>query len=287
MSSVMRIYLARNTGFCWGVKRAIEIAQKLARQKTKKVYTLGPLIHNLDAVKSLQTQGIVPYGREAKPPAIILIRAHGIPPSAQVKLEKRHYQIVDATCPHVKVSEKKAKQYARDGYQVVIVGDKKHAEVVSLLGYARSGNSRIKPQLVSSLTEARSVKLDKSRRLAVLAQSTFRKEAYHKIINLLRRRFPDLVALPTICYVTTQRQQEVARLATKVDAMVVVGSHQSANTARLASLARSLGLTTFHLANPSEIPFKRLAKYRRLGIIAGTSTPEWITQSVINALKKR
>ncbi|MBI4835247.1 MAG: 4-hydroxy-3-methylbut-2-enyl diphosphate reductase [Planctomycetes bacterium] len=285
----MKIIIAKTTGFCWGVKRAMELAQQMAKpslaKRRQKIYTLGPLIHNQEAVELLEKQGIMAYNPKAKSPAVIIIRAHGLPPDAVTKLEKRGFKIIDATCPHVKVSEKKAKQYAGQGFRVIIVGDKKHAEVISLVGYAKSGNAVIKPLVVSSPAEAKHLKLKKGNRYAVIAQSTFQKEAYEKIVAALKKRIPDLEVIDTICRVTTLRQEEIKRMAKRVDAFIVVGAHHSANTTRLALLARSTGVPTFHIAQPKEIPFEEIRKYRTIGITSGTSTPEWITESVINALK--
>jgi 4-hydroxy-3-methylbut-2-enyl diphosphate reductase len=287
----MKIIIAKTTGFCWGVKRAMELAQqmakpRLAKRGRQKIYTLGPLIHNQEAVELLEKQGIMAYGPKAKPPAVIIIRAHGLPPDAVLKLEKRGFKIVDATCPHVKVSEKKAKEYAGNGYRVVIVGDKKHAEVISLVGYAKSGNAVIKPLVVSSPAEAKRLKMMKVNLYAMIAQSTFQKEAYEKIVEILKKHIPALEVIDTICRVTTQRQDEIKRMAKRVDAFIVVGAHHSANTSRLALLARSTGVPTFHIAQPKEIPFDKIRRYQLIGITSGTSTPEWITQSVITALKK-
>lgn len=282
----MRVILSRKIGFCWGVKRAIELARKLAKSSSKKIYTFGPLIHNQEVVKMLKRQGIVAYHPRFTPPAVIIIRAHGISPITQFRLEKRGFTVVDATCPNVKVSEKKVKQYAQQGYQVIIVGDKKHAEVVSLVGYAQAGNPKIKPLLVSSSKEVKQLKLPASNPVAVIAQSTFQQEEYHRIVKLLLKRLPNLVVLDTICRETIQRHREVTKMSKKVDALIVVGSHHSANTLRLAILARSLSIPTFHIAHQDEINLNKLKKYRIIGITTGTSSPDWIAQAVIKKLNK-
>ena len=282
----MRIILARKIGFCWGVKRAIELARKLAKNSSKKIYTFGPLIHNQEVVKMLKEQGIVAYQPRITPPAVIIIRAHGISPITQFRLEKRGFIIVDATCPNVKVSEKKVKHYASHGYQVIIVGDKKHAEVISLVGYAQAGNPKIMPLLVSSSKEVKGLELPANKPVAVIAQSTFQQEEYHRIVKLLLKRLPDLIMLDTICRETIQRHREVTEMSKKVDALIVVGSHHSANTSRLAILARSLGMPTFHIAHQNDINFNTLKKYKTIGITTGTSSPDWIAQAVIKALQK-
>lgn len=282
----MRIILSRKIGFCWGVKRAIEMARKLAKNSSKRIYTLGPLIHNQEVVSILKKQGIVAYHPRVIPPAVIIIRAHGISPITQFRLEKRGFTIVDATCPNVKVSEKKVKQYAHEGYQVIIVGDKKHAEVASLIGYTLAGNPKIKPLLVSSSKEVKKLRLPKNKLVAVIAQSTFQQEEYRRIVKLLQTRLPKLVVLDTICRETIQRHREVTEMSKKVNALIVVGSHNSANTSRLAILARSLSVPTFHVAQQDGIDLNKLKKYKTVGIITGTSSPAWIAQAVINKLQE-
>lgn len=286
----MRIKLARTAGFCWGVKRAMDLALKFASIKGAKIYTYGPLIHNHEAVQALKKKGIKVFRRlkdlKKGRSVTLLIRAHGIPPHIQKKLAAYGYRIIDATCPHVRVSEKRVAQYAQQGYRIIIVGDKKHAEVISLLGYATTANQKLIPRVVSSIEEARRLRFSKKTPICLAAQSTFQETEYERIVKAFKKRTKYLTVLNTICQVTTNRQKEVIELANKVEAMIVVGAHHSANTTRLVLLARATGIPTFHIANHIELPLSRLRKYQTIGITAGTSTPDWVTQAVVQAIEE-
>lgn len=303
----MKIKIAKTAGFCWGVKRALDLVLKTAKESKEKVYTYGPLIHNEDVVDILTDRGIKtvdPAKITALPrKAIIIIRAHGIAPDTRKKLEECGYRLIDATCPHVRVSQKKISGYAGpvsaspDGaapeYQIIIAGDKKHAEVISLNGYAQaqiiSGQAKkggLKPIVVSSAREAALLKIKKDQPVCIVAQSTFQEEEYKKIITILKSKVTNLNVLNTICRSTTVRQREVVELSGQVEAMIVVGAHHSANTTRLAGLARSRGIPAFHVANVAELPVEELKKYQVVGLTAGTSTPDWVIQPVIEKLKK-
>ncbi|MCK5578688.1 MAG: 4-hydroxy-3-methylbut-2-enyl diphosphate reductase [Planctomycetes bacterium] len=293
----MKLKLAKTAGFCWGVKRALELVLKTGRATKGKVYTFGPLIHNEHVVNLLTSKGIKAVDpstisssqrRGVPRKATIIIRAHGISPDVGKKLARRGYQLIDATCPHVRVSQKKVATYARQGYQIIIAGDKKHAEVTSLNGYARAQAKpgSLKPRVISSSGEARSLKGKKNRPVCIVAQSTFQEKEYQRIIKVMKRKFSDLVVLNTICRSTTIRQREVLELADEVKAMIVVGARHSANTTRLTGLARTRGIPAFHIADVKELPLKELKKYQVIGLTAGTSTPDWIIQPVIRKLKK-
>ncbi len=291
----MKIRLARTAGFCWGVKSALQTALKLApgtsRQK-QKVYTYGPIIHNQDVVEMLKDKNIKPRLRlpVTRTSSVLILRAHGLAPQVQKQLGDKGYQLVDATCPYVKRIQKKVQEFSRRGYEIIICGDKKHAEVAGLMGYARR-----KPGLVSSIREARSLKLDARAKYCILAQSTFNKSEYQKIAKIIEVKLSNgkafgkvknLVVLDTICRSSAQRQAEVLRMAQEVDAIIVIGARHSANTSRLAQIARRTGRPTFHIQSEKELNARRLTKYRRVGVTSGTSTPDWIIARVVNFLKQ-
>ncbi|MFA5795279.1 MAG: 4-hydroxy-3-methylbut-2-enyl diphosphate reductase [Candidatus Brocadiia bacterium] len=289
----MRIKLAKTAGFCWGVKRALDSVLKIPPQYT--VYTYGPLIHNEQVVQMLRSKGVNPVTNRTEKPIkktkrpIIVIRAHGAPPVVQEKLSGKGYKVIDATCPHVKNSQQQVMEYARKGYHMIIVGDKAHAEVFSLVGYAQSVNPNSRPVVVSSKKETIRLFNKKDINLQVpiciLAQSTFQPQLYQEIIDVVKNRCSDVIVLNTICPAPTRRQREVVELSKRVEAMVVVGDHKSANTSRLAALSRSLKVPTFQVADETELPLKNLKKFKSIGITAGTSTPDWVIQAVINRLK--
>lgn len=293
----MRINLAKTAGFCWGVKRALDVVLKIPSRQ--KVYTYGPLIHNEQVVQMLETKGIKPISTrldkertKSRKKRIIVIRAHGAPPAVQKQLIQKGYKVIDATCPHVKNSQQKVKEHAQKGYRIIIVGDKEHAEVFSLIGYAKSVNISSQPIVVSSKKETiqlfnKSNRLEPEESICLLAQSTFQPEAYQEIIDVLKERYKNMMVLNTICPAPTRRQREVIELSKKVDAMVVVGDHKSANTSRLAALSRSLKVPTFQVADETELPLKKLKHHQSIGVTAGTSTPDWVIQAVIKRLQHK
>jgi len=289
----MKIKLAKDVGFCWGVKRALDLALK-SSASAKKVYTYGPLIHNENVVEMLKTKGVEPFQRQKpKSPGrtLLLIRAHGVPPPVRAKLSGLGYGIIDATCPHVKKSQKIVQEYANQGYQIIIAGDKKHAEVISLVGYARAIKRHPPVIVVSSTAEARQIVKEGRRKLkkklCILAQSTFQPRIYYRIVAIIKSKIPpgiEIVVLDTICQAPATRQGAVKDLSKEVDAIVVVGDYKSANTTNLTLLARSMKIPAFQVASASELPVNRLKKYRSIGISTGTSTPDWLIKEVVDKL---
>jgi 4-hydroxy-3-methylbut-2-enyl diphosphate reductase len=275
----MKIILAKTAGFCMGVKRAMDIALKSSEAKGARIYTLGPLIHNEQAVAMLREKNIVPLdeGQSAEP-TYVVIRAHGVAPKTAQELVGRGFEIVDATCPHVKRSQERIKEYGEKGWRVVIVGDKDHAEVAGLKGFCPAECA-----VVSSVEEAEVVELGE--RVAVVAQTTFVEETYGKIVDVIKKRAREVAAFQTICRATRERQDEVLELAGKCDAVIVVGGKHSANTARLAQLARQKGVPAFHVETAEELDLDALGRFAVVGVTAGASTPSWITRGVIERLE--
>lgn len=287
----MRVKLSKNVGFCWGVKRALDLALKNSLSE-KKVYTYGPLIHNENVVEMLKTKGVEPFPkRKLKSPkkTRLLIRAHGVPPPVRNRLESSGYGIIDATCPHVKKSQKIVQEFANKGYQIIIAGDRKHAEVISLVGYARAIKRHPPVIVVSSTKEAREItSINKLKnKICVLAQSTFQPRIYAQILSIIKNnlhRDIKIIMLDTICQAPAQRQNAVKELSKEVEAIVVVGDHKSANTTNLTLLARSMKIPAFQVASASELPLKRLTRYKSIGISTGTSTPNWLIKEVVDKL---
>jgi 4-hydroxy-3-methylbut-2-enyl diphosphate reductase len=262
-----------------GVRRAVDIAQAASRE-AGTVYTHGPLIHNTQAVEFLRSRGVVPLDdADEKTPERLVIRAHGIATSERNRLEGAGVECIDATCPHVLASQRRIEKASEQGREIVLVGDPDHAEVRGLVGHA---STRV--HLISSTEEARS--LEAGGPLCVLAQTTFHAEAYQEITEVLRERFEDLQIHDSICRATAERQEEARKLATECDAMVVVGGRHSANTVRLAEVARQTGKPTWHVETAEELPVAELSRFGTVGVTAGASTPGWLTQSVIDQLHR-
>lgn len=268
-----KITIAKSAGFCFGVRRAITLAEQTAGEKRQKIYTLGPLIHNPQEVKRLAQCGI----REIKDPsrmpgATLILRTHGIPAALRGRLEKRCLALVDATCPFVKRAQDIIKDISRSEATVIIVGEKTHPEVVALVSYGQ-GKCRVveKPSDLERLELAGPV--------SVVSQTTQTPANFNAVVRALKKRKIRVNAYNTICRATIDRQNAASRLARRVSVMIVVGGKNSGNTRRLAEICRAYAVT--HLIETAgELKKAWFAGAATIGLTAGASTPDWIIQEV-------
>ena len=269
----MDVIVAKTAGFCFGVKRAIDIAFKLAAEKRKGVYTLGPIIHNPQVVNKLRQKGIVPIedfqmGRDIRS---LIIRTHGIPLQTSKEISAAGYEIIDATCPFVKKAQYYAKLLKEEGYQVVILGEENHPEVKSLMSYAADNAIVVNEKTPLSRL---------SRKIGLVVQTTQPLESLKKVLSGVLKHAKEIKVYNTICNSTALRLKETEKIAGKADVMFVVGGKNSANTTQLAKLCESLSVPTHHIETAAEIEKKWVAHARKVGITAGASTPEWIIKEV-------
>jgi 4-hydroxy-3-methylbut-2-enyl diphosphate reductase len=263
-----------------GVRRAVDMALRAAENEQCAVYTHGPLIHNPQALEELRTRGVIPLApSNSMPRGTVVIRAHGVPPKDMERIGRTALRVVDATCPKVSTIQQRIAEYSGRGYAVVIAGDADHPEVVGLLGHAEGLAFVIsRPEEVDDLPGLGAVLL--------VAQSTQDEEVFMAIRERLLRRFPQAEALSTICQSTHRRQSEVRRMAGQVDALVVIGGRNSANTRRLAEISQALGTPAHHVETAAELPLDELRKLSKVGITAGASTPAWIIEQVVETLAR-
>ena len=275
----MEVKLAATAGFCMGVKRAMDKALTVAQQGSRPTYTHGPLIHNPQAIEQLAAKGIHDFEEcPNAPEGVVVIRAHGVPEAVKDSLLARGMDVVDGTCPHVLASQRHIARYAAKGYAIVIAGDKDHAEVEGL-------KSRAGPRCIVVSTPAEAEAADLQEPACLIAQTTFNEATYGQIATVLRGRLKGIEVVHSICRATQRRQEEALRLAQEVEAMVVVGGRQSANTQRLAEISRSTGKPTFLVETAADLDVKELSHFRVVGLTAGASTPSWVTLSVLQALE--
>lgn len=282
----MGVKLAKTAGFCMGVKRAVDMVIDMARRKGREIiYTYGPLIHNPQTVELLRKRGIVPIGSLDEidctlAGAVMVVRAHGISPAERKKIKEKGFRIIDATCPKVAHVQAIIRKHAAAGFTVLIAGDREHPEVNGLLGFAgKAGIVLGCPEEVERLPELAKV--------CVVAQTTQNMDEYAAIVRSIRKRFPDAVVFDTICDSTEKRQTEIKALAAGTDAVFVVGGLNSANTRRLAELAKLQGKPAFHIETADELQRIDIEPYRRIGVSAGASTPNWIIDRVADHLTGR
>ncbi len=273
----MKVFLADKAGFCFGVKRAIGTAFKAA--DAGNVYCLGPLIHNPQEVERLRQAGVKTVAdlTSLKPGDSIIIRSHGVPPRVLAQARKKGLQIVDLTCPFVGKAQRDAEALYKEGYQVVVVGEKKHPEVQSILGYA--GDNAV---VVETTEEVDGLTLQN--RVGIVAQTTQSYGNFSEIVLRLLRLSKELKVFNTICNSTKERQDAARLLANQVDVMLVVGGRNSANTSRLVSVCKKEGKPTYHIEVADEIQPEWLEGATTVGVTAGASTPDWVVEGVLKKL---
>lgn len=272
----MEIVIAKRAGFCFGVKRAVEMAFKEAKKRRRKVCTLGPIIHNPQVVEKLSKAGVKPVEDPVDADAV-LIRTHGVPEYVMEELKKRNIEIIDATCPFVKKAQHYAKLLRQEGYQVIILGDGEHPEVKGILSYA--GEDAI-------VINGNNFKLPKLKdKVGVVVQTTQPIETLRKVVDRLIQNVKELKVYNTICNSTALRLKETEEIANSVEAMIVVGGKNSANTKQLANLCRDLGRKTFHIEEVGELKKEMFEGIKSVGITAGASTPSWIIEEVVKWLQ--
>ncbi|MBQ5400508.1 MAG: 4-hydroxy-3-methylbut-2-enyl diphosphate reductase [Treponema sp.] len=286
----MEVIRAEVMGFCMGVRRAVETAEKVAsehRESPCPIFTLGPLIHNPAVMDSLREKGVDVVDGEnlsaVKNGSPVVIRAHGAAPKVVDSLKKMGALVVDATCPRVRQSQKRVMDWSRLGYSVVVAGDKNHGEVTGLSGYfdpSFGGDFTV----VQTVDEAKKLVLPEKTML--IAQTTFSLEKYSEIRTVLSEKNPSIKIFDSICPATMERQKSLAALEGKSDGILVVGGKNSANTRRLLESAEKICPRTALIEGPEEIPEDFFAM-EKVALTAGASTPDWIIDRVENRLKSR
>jgi len=278
---MVEIIVAPHAGFCFGVRRAVKLAEESSRQEGK-VFTLGPIIHNPQEVGRLRSLGVVPLEEEPEEGSAVIIRSHGISPDRETELRRRGLKVIDATCPYVKAVHEAVCKLAREGYFIVIVGEKDHPEVVGTLGYLKTCGGE--GAVVESLEDIKEV--TGREKIGVVSQTTQNEKFFKEVVGELSLWVRELKVINTICNATSVRQEDVYSMAPSVDVMVVVGGKNSGNTRRLYSIARSLNPNTFHIETAQELKPDWFRGVKRVGITAGASTPDWIIEEVKVRIKE-
>lgn len=274
-SDQVEIVTAKRAGFCFGVKRAIDISFDIAKEIREGVYTLGPIIHNPQVIEKLKAEGIFPLddineisGKEIK---ALIIRTHGIPCQLYDRISSQHFRLIDATCPFVKNAQHYARQLKESGYQVVVLGDKTHPEVKGIMSYA--GDDVVVIDEHTQLPRLKS-------KIGIVVQTTQPVETLKELLANIIEHVKEVKVYNTICNSTALRLKETAEMARGVDIMIVVGGKNSANTTQLSHLCESLAVRTYHIETDRELRREWFAGAQKVGITAGASTPDWIISKV-------
>jgi 4-hydroxy-3-methylbut-2-enyl diphosphate reductase len=276
----MDVKIARTAGFCWGVRRTVDKVMEVADQRRGgPVVTLGPIIHNPQAVARFREKGVgtVNAVADVGDGTTVVVRTHGAMRSEIEAAEARGLDVVDGTCPYVKYPQAVAQRLSREGYHVVIVGDANHAEIKGVVSYAEGPSTVVKPGGPIPDIEAKKV--------AVIAQTTCIGAEFERVVGALAARHKEVRAVNTICNDTEERQADARALAREVDAVVVVGGKNSANTRHLAEICREIQPRTWHVETEDELRAEWFQGCRTVGLSAGASTPDWVVEGVAGWLR--
>ena len=272
-----RIKIAREAGACYGVERALRLTEEAAENGPRPVFTLGPLIHNPRVVAELEAKGVrVAPGPSDAAGGTLILRTHGVAPSEERLARELCEHVIDATCPFVKRCHKSAERLDRKGYQVVIVGEKGHPEVMGTLGHVPTALVISSPDEVASL--------DPSLRVGVVVQTTQARANLDAVVEALQERVSEVVVENTICEATSGHQAAAMELAREVDVMLVIGGKNSANTTHLAEVAALACENTYHIESENELELSWFEGAKSIGITAGASTPATQIEAVREAV---
>ncbi len=284
----LNILLANPRGFCAGVERAIEIVEQALIKFGPPVYVRHEIVHNRYVVEGLETKGAVFVEELDEVPegVPVIFSAHGVPKTVPAEAKARRLFYLDATCPLVSKVHREAEHHARTGRQIILIGHAGHPEVIGTMGQLPDGNIL----LVESVDDATAVAIEDPNRLAFITQTTLSVDDTAEMIEILQRRFPSIHGpkKEDICYATTNRQQAVKAIASRCDAVLVVGSPNSSNSQRLVEVARKLGCDNAVLVQDADhIDWSKLAGTACLGVTAGASAPDVLIDRVIEACRER
>lgn len=273
----MKIILGKTSGFCFGVKKAVETALKYAN---KNICTLGPIIHNKNIIDKLKTKGVeVIKNIEDANNRLIIIRAHGVQKEIDFKLKNMGLSYIDCTCPFVKKIHKLVEKNFLEHKKIIIIGDKNHAEVIGINSYADN-----QAFILKDLDDANKFYNDKANSYILVAQTTFSHDLFNKIIKIIRA--DNIEIYNTICNATRDRQIEAENISKIVDKMIVIGDRSSSNSTKLFNICHKNCDSTFFIQDINELDLTKFDSSNKIGIMAGASTPPNIIEEVILSLKK-
>ncbi len=274
----MNITVAKHAGFCFGVQRAIDMAFKALEKKNGPIFSLGPIIHNPQVVQKMQEKGLrVVTDIHDIQKGTVIFRSHGVNAEEREEATRRKLTIVDATCPFVEKAHEYARKLDEESYQIVVVGDPNHPEVLSILSYTREGIA------VPNLETLETIPL--TQKVGIVSQTTQSFMTFQTIVTEIIRRSREVRIFNTICDATKIRQDESIKLAGQSDCMIVIGGRNSANTRRLTELCSQVQPKTYHIETVDELKEISLEGIQSIGITAGASTPQWLIDPVVDYLK--
>lgn len=281
----MKVELAKSAGFCFGVEKAVNMVYKEAEETDGNVYTLGPIIHNEEVVKGMKSMGVEAVTEEellTLPKGTVIIRSHGVSKEVYDYVKSTGHRVVDATCPFVKKIHAIVSVESGKGNTVVIIGNPDHPEVIGIKGWGDENT-----YAVENIEEFINLKLKKDKKIIIVAQTTFNYRKFKEIIDKMSLLGYDVRCSNTICSATQERQVEAKKIASDVDAMIVIGDKKSSNTGKLVEICRKECRNTIFIQTLEDLDYDALLSVDSVGITAGASTPKHIIEEVQNIVRSK
>ena len=277
----MNVTVAKSAGFCFGVKRAVE----LVYEQTKKegpLYTYGPIIHNEEVVKDLEKRGVrvieSPEQLQELEKGRVIIRSHGVGKAVQDQIEAAGFEVLDATCPFVKKIHRIVAEHSAAGEHIVIIGNPTHPEVEGICGWCDPKHTTV----IENVQDADNFALSEKRNVCVVSQTTYNNNKFKNLVEIIENKgyYIDICILNTICNATFERQSEARKLAKESQAMIVIGGKHSSNTQKLFEICKEECKNTYYIQTPEDLDLTELRGLDDVGITAGASTPNNIIEEV-------
>lgn len=282
----MEVVLAKKSGFCFGVKRAVDTVYEQIDQSEKagNIYTYGPIIHNEEVVKDLEKKGVRVLNSKEELDALdegsVVIRSHGVPKDVYELIEDKGLTCIDATCPFVKRIHKIVEKESANGRRIIIIGNDGHPEVEGIKGWSKTS-----AVVIESPEQAQKFEAKKDEKLCIVSQTTFNYKKFQDLVEIFRKKGYDIIVANTICNATEERQREAIELAARADVMIVIGGTHSSNTRKLYELCRSECENTYYIQTLEDLQLELPNSVELVGITAGASTPNKIIEEVQNYVR--
>ncbi|HJB47579.1 MAG TPA: 4-hydroxy-3-methylbut-2-enyl diphosphate reductase, partial [Candidatus Mediterraneibacter surreyensis] len=275
----MKVIKAKTAGFCFGVKRAVDTVYEQVDVCDGPIYTYGPIIHNEEVVKDLESKGVVVLRTEEELDNVengtVIIRSHGVEKRIYDKLEAKGLRVVDATCPFVKKIHNIVRKESAEGKYILIIGNPDHPEVIGIRGWAGEHAA-----VIRNADDIENIDFSKNRKICVVSQTTFNYNKFKDLVEIIKKKSYDSSVLNTICNATKERQTEAESIAESVDAMIVIGDKHSSNTQKLFEICRKACNNTYYIQTLGDLDLNQLGSVETVGITAGASTPNNIIEEV-------
>lgn len=278
----MNVTLAKTAGFCFGVKRAVNMVYEAIEKKNdnKPIYTYGPIIHNDEVVKDLESKGVVVVKNLDEisnlEPGVMIIRSHGISRNEMKIIEAAGFEVISATCPFVTKIHKLVSDYSSNNHEILIIGNEKHPEVQGIVGWVNGEHVSV----VSDYQQAEGFSSKTNLPICIVAQTTFNYKKFQDIVEIITKKGYNIIVLNTICNATSERQTEAREIAKNNDAMIVIGDKNSSNTQKLFEICKNECENTYYIQTSNDMDYSKIRSINNVGITAGASTPNNIIEEV-------